>query len=50
MQLAEGLLSVSQSALWVDDGENVPWYRRPSGMILIGVGALIGIKALTSKE
>jgi hypothetical protein len=34
----------------VDDGEVTPWYRRPSGMILIGVGALIGIRALTSKE
>lgn len=46
----EAAATTDTDAARVDDGENVPWYRRPSGMILIGVGALIGIKALTSKE
>jgi hypothetical protein len=33
------------------DGEDTrPWYMKPSGMALIGVAALIGYKALASKE
>jgi hypothetical protein len=32
------------------DDEAKPWYSKPSGMVLIGIAAIIGYKALASKE
>jgi hypothetical protein len=33
-----------------DAGDEKPWYSKPSGMVLIGIAAIIGYKALASKE
>ena len=39
-----------EAASGTESEDTRPWYMKPSGMALIGVAALIGYKALASKE
>lgn len=47
---AEGTADQAAVAAASEGEDEKPWYARPSGMVLIGVAALIGYKALTSRE